>query len=96
MSAAQRLISSDELLDRLGDPDRALLEVSFIDSDESYRDGHIPGAKWAYWKALLWDELTRSFASARTLAERLGAAGVRSDQTLVVYGDPVQFGTYAL
>ena len=96
MTAESRWISADELLERLGDPAIALLEISFVASDESFRRGHIPGAVWAYWKELLWDAHTRSFADAPTLARRLGELGVRSDQTLVIYGDPVQFGTYAL
>jgi thiosulfate/3-mercaptopyruvate sulfurtransferase len=90
------LISPAEVRDRLGGDDLALLEVSFKNSDASYRSAHLPGARWAYWKALLWDELRREFAAPEVLAERLGAYGVRDDQTLVVYGDPVQFGTYAL
>src|SRR4051812_26559796 len=94
--SATRFISPCDLLDRLGNDDLALLEVSFAASDESYRAGHLPGAAWAYWKDFLWDRLTRSFASADEVAARLGDAGVGSDQTLVLYGDPVQFGTYAL
>jgi thiosulfate/3-mercaptopyruvate sulfurtransferase len=90
------LLSPAEARDRLGGDDLALLEVSFENSDQSYRQAHVPGARWAYWKALLWDDLRREFAAPPVLAERLGAYGVRQDHTLVVYGDPVQFGTYAL
>jgi len=90
------LISPGEVHDRLGGDDLALLEVSFKNSDAGYRSAHLPGARWAYWKGLLWDDLRREFAAPGVLGERLGAHGVGDDQTLVVYGDPVQFGTYAV
>jgi thiosulfate/3-mercaptopyruvate sulfurtransferase len=96
MSVPSRLISPSGLLDRLDDPSVAIVEVSFSPSNDSYRRAHIPGAAWAYWKDLLWDPAMRAFASPATLGARLGELGVGSDQTLAVYGEPVQFGAYAL
>lgn len=90
------LISAAELRARLDDPALALLEVAASPDDHGYREAHIPGARWANWKALLWDPRRREFATPGLLAERLGALGIGTDQTLVVYGDPVQFASYAL
>jgi thiosulfate/3-mercaptopyruvate sulfurtransferase len=91
-----RLIAPDELVGRLGDPTLALLEVSFVPDESSHRAGHIPGAGWAYWKTLLWDDRMRQLATGEQTGSRLGELGVGAGQTLVVYGDPVQFGSYAL
>ena len=89
------LISAAELEQRLGDGSLAVLEVSFAESDDGYRAGHVPGAARAYWKDLLWHETDRSFAPPEELGRRLGALGLGSGTTVVLAGDPVQFGTYA-
>lgn len=90
------LVSPEWLLDRVGDPDLVVLEVSFYQPDKAaYFTGHIDGAHYVYWKDLLWHELDREFASPAVLAERLGAFGVGDDTTLVLVGDPIQFATYA-
>jgi thiosulfate/3-mercaptopyruvate sulfurtransferase len=98
MTAAGRhsgaVITPDQLLDRLDHADVAILEITSGNSDD-YRRCHIPGAAWANWQDLLWDDLARQFRSPDQLAERLGALGIGADAELIVYGAPVQFGTYA-
>ncbi|HSR44102.1 MAG TPA: sulfurtransferase [Acidimicrobiia bacterium] len=90
------LVSPEWLLDRAGDPDLVVVEVSFYQPDTAaYFSGHIDGAHYAYWKDLLWHELDREFARPTVLADRLGALGVGDETTLVLVGDPVQFATYA-
>ncbi|MGH2856746.1 MAG: sulfurtransferase [Solirubrobacteraceae bacterium] len=90
-----RLIEGAELAERLADPHLAVLEVARDDDDAPFREAHIPGSRWAFWKRLLWHETDRQFPDPATLAQRLGALGVASDTTLVLSGDPIQFGTYA-
>jgi thiosulfate/3-mercaptopyruvate sulfurtransferase len=90
------LISPESLLARLDDPDLVVLEVSFNEAAKAaYFTSHIPGARYAYWKELLWHELDREFPSSDVMADRLGLLGVSDDTTLVLVGDPVQFATYA-
>ena len=91
-----RLISADALAARLGEPGLAVLEVAFHDNDEPFREAHVPGARWAQWKKLLWHETDREFADGATLARRLGALAIAGDATIVLVGDPIQFATYAL
>jgi thiosulfate/3-mercaptopyruvate sulfurtransferase len=88
------LVSPDWLEAHLDDPDIRIVEVSAAISGEAYAAGHIPGAQWWYWKDLCWHETDREFVTPGTLAERLGGRGIPHDATLVLYGDPVQFGTY--
>ena len=52
------LISPESLLARLDDPEIVVLEVSFYEPHKAaYFTSHIPGARYAYWKDLLWHEL---------------------------------------
>ena len=89
------LVSCHWLAGHLEDPDVRIIEVSSRHDDTSYRAGHIPGAVWWSWKEALWHPTDRELITPEQLAERLGALGVSPQTTLVVYGDPVQFGTYA-
>lgn len=90
-----RLIEGAELAARLSDPELVVLEVAREDDDGPFLKEHIPGARWAFWKRLLWHETDRQFPDPATLAQRLGALGIAADTTLVLSGDPIQFGTYA-
>jgi thiosulfate/3-mercaptopyruvate sulfurtransferase len=89
------LVSPAWLADRLGSPELRVIEVSSMPDDAAYRAGHIPGAVWWYWKAALWHDTDREFPAPETMAARLGRIGVTPDTTLVLYGDPVQYGAYA-
>jgi len=74
---------------------RETRSISSAPEREIYREGHIPGAVWFYWKDICWHDTDREFVSPEKLAARLGAAGVGPDHTLVLYSDVVQYGTYA-
>jgi len=89
------LVPASWLEDHLDDPGVRVVEVSFKDDDSAYREGHVPGAVWWYWKAALWHETNREFPAPEEMGGRLGRIGVSPETTLVLYGDPVQFGSYA-
>jgi thiosulfate/3-mercaptopyruvate sulfurtransferase len=90
-----RLVRPEELVPQLGRPGLAVLEVAFDPSDGPFREAHVPGSRWAHWKALLWHETDRRFPEPETMAARLGELGIGGDDELVLVGDPVQFGAYA-
>ena len=89
------LVSAAWLAENLGNPGLHVIEVSSASDDASYREAHVPGAHWWFWKGALWHETDRAFAAPEALAGRLGGMGVGPDDEIVLYGDPVQFGTYA-
>jgi thiosulfate/3-mercaptopyruvate sulfurtransferase len=88
------LVSTDWLQEHLDDPEVRVLEVSTSPDGKTYHKGHIPGAVSSYWKDLCWHESDREFVSPAEMASRLGRLGIGPQTTLVLYGDPVQFGTY--
>ncbi len=89
------LVSTEWLERHLDDADLRIVEISSTDDGTTYRDGHIPGAAWFFWKDICWHPTDRQFTTPEALAERLGAIGVVPETTIVLYGDPVQYGTYA-
>ena len=90
------IISADWLSERLLDPTIKIIEVSSKKGSEAgYADRHIPGAINFWWKDLCWDENDRQFVTPEQLARRLGEKGISDDDRLIIYGDPVQYGTYA-
>ena len=91
-----KLVSPSWLLERLDDPAITVLEISSDPEAKTYLKGHVPGAIFSFWKDLLWHETDREFVSSSELSSRLGEIGVSTDSTLVICGDPVQYGTYAL
>ena len=91
-----KLVSSSWLIERLDDPSITVLEISSDPEAKEYLKGHIPGAIFSFWKDLLWHATDREFVSSSELSSRLGEIGVSTDSTLVICGDPVQYGTYAL
>jgi thiosulfate/3-mercaptopyruvate sulfurtransferase len=88
------LVGTDWLADHISDPDVRLIEVDW-DGRADYEAGHIPGALGWHWKTALWDPFAREFPTDEEFSKRLGAAGIRPETTVVFYGAPVQFGTYA-
>jgi thiosulfate/3-mercaptopyruvate sulfurtransferase len=94
-TSASPLVSCDWLAHHLNDPGVRLLEVSAAPDDTTYGAGHIPGAVWWYWKDTLWHATDREFATPQDMARRLGSLGISPQTTIVVYGSPVQYGTYA-
>ena len=93
---SSKLVNPSWLLERLDDTAVTVLEISSDPEAKAYLDGHIPGAIFSFWKDLLWHETDREFVSSTELSSRLGEMGVSTDSTLVICGDPVQYGTYAL
>jgi thiosulfate/3-mercaptopyruvate sulfurtransferase len=91
----QRLVSGEWLARRPDDADLPIIEVSSSPQDTEYRQGHIPGAAGWYWKDALWHATDREFPTPEDMASRLGRSGIAPDTTIVVYGSPVQYGTYA-
>jgi len=95
VTQGQHLVSGVWLAEHLDDPGVRIVEVSASPDDTAYREGHIPGAVWWYWKEALWHPTDREFPTPDEMAERLGRIGVSPETTVVLYGSPVQFGTYA-
>jgi thiosulfate/3-mercaptopyruvate sulfurtransferase len=97
MNASPALVEPAWLAARLDDPEVRVLEIAGIGQDDqaAYRAGHIRGAVCWNWKPLLWDSHIRDFPTPEDIAQRLGAAGIGDDTTVVVYGEPMQFGIYA-
>ncbi len=89
------LVSPTWLEANLENPYVRIIEVSSSDDDSNYRESHIPGAVWRFWKDLCWHESDREFPAPDEMARRMGEMGIRGDATVILYGDPVQFGSYA-
>jgi thiosulfate/3-mercaptopyruvate sulfurtransferase len=88
------LVSTEWLHNHLADPTVRILEVGALD-DRDYRLGHAPGAVWAFWQELCWDEAARQFATPSQMAKRLGDLGIGDDDTVVLMSDEAQYATYA-
>jgi thiosulfate/3-mercaptopyruvate sulfurtransferase len=89
------LVSTAWLEDHLADPDLRIVEIGSSPDDKLYREGHVPGAAWVYWKAACWHPTDREFVTPQAMARMFGAMGISARSTLVLYGDPVQYGSYA-
>ena len=89
------LVTAAWLAERLGSPDVRVIEVASVNDATADHGGHIPGAVWWYWKAALWHDTDREFPSPEAMGRRLGRIGVTPETTVVLYGDPVQYGAYA-
>ena len=88
------LVDTHWMVENMDDPGVCLIEIDW-DGLVAYQEGHIPGALGWHWKTMLWDPLERQFPDENLFAERLAAAGISNETTVVFYGQPVQFGTYA-
>lgn len=88
------LVDTNWIAEHINDPRVRLIEIDW-DGLTAYESGHIPGALGWYWKSALWDPFERQFPTSEDFAQRLGDAGIGNDTTVVFYGAPVQFGTYA-
>jgi len=93
---AEHIVSTQWLEDHLDDASVVVLEVSIdVSSRAAYRDGHIPGSHFAFWKDLVWHDTDRRLASPETMSLRLGSLGVTEDRLVALVGDPFQFAAYA-
>lgn len=88
------LVETNWLAERIADPSIRLIEVCW-DGRVDYESGHIPGSLGWHWKTELWDPFERQFPTDDEFSARLGRAGIGQDTTVVFYGSPIQFGTYA-
>lgn len=91
----EALVSTSWLQDHLDDADLKVLEIASNPDAAVFRKGHIPGARRVFWKDLCWHQSDRQFVTPEELAGRLSKLGIGSDDTLVLYGNPVQYGCYA-
>jgi len=92
--AASPVVSTAWLEEHLDDPNVRVIEVSDVNDMALYHSGHIPGATWFYWKDISWHETDRQFITPEAMAKRLGDIGIGPNTTVVLYGNPVQYGTY--
>jgi thiosulfate/3-mercaptopyruvate sulfurtransferase len=83
------------LEEHLADPAVAIAQIQYEPDEDDYSDGHIPGARWWYWKDLLWHPIDREFAGPDTIAARLGAAGIDETTTLVLYSGRNHYAMHA-
>lgn len=88
------LVDATWLREHLQDPGVVVFEVSRDEDGAGYVKGHIPGARFVYWKSLAWDQGRRDFPRPEVLSQRLGAMGVSRSTRVVICGDPIQFGVY--
>jgi thiosulfate/3-mercaptopyruvate sulfurtransferase len=81
----ERLVSTEWLAERLGEPGLVVVE-----SDEDvllYETGHIEGAVKIDWHTDLNDPVTRDYIDGAGFAELVGGKGISRDSTVVIYGD---------
>ncbi len=88
------LVSTAWLEEHLADPDLRIIEICSLRDDKTYHEGHIPGAMWVYWKAACWQDSDREFVTPAQMARLFGSMGIGPQSTVVLYGDPVQYGSY--
>lgn len=88
------LVEPEWLDKHKNDPDICIIEIDRVGIN-NYRAGHIPGAIGWNWKEMLWDERMREFPAPDVFARRLANAGISQTTKVIIYGEPVQFGTYA-
>ena len=91
------LIEPETLHAHLGDPDWVVVDCRFDLSDpeagrRAYREGHIPGARYAHLNEDLSGPVTpvsgrHPLPDPHRLAERLGHWGIGEDSQVVVYDD---------
>jgi thiosulfate/3-mercaptopyruvate sulfurtransferase len=90
------IVSAEQVLERLDDPDLGLLEVNVSPEARNRESGALPGSKAVFWKDLAWDETRRLLASAEEFSQRLFALGFGEQTQIVLYGEPTQFASYVL
>jgi thiosulfate/3-mercaptopyruvate sulfurtransferase len=79
------LVSTQWVSEHLNDPKVKILEVD-VDTT-SYDRGHIRNAIGWNWQTDLQDRIRRDVVDGRTFAELCRRSGVRTDDTVIIYGD---------
>jgi len=93
---SDKLVTTRWLAENIDDPDLRVIEISRDQEGDTYSRGHIPKAVFWFWKDKLWHTSDREFASPCEIAGYLGAIGMTPRSKIVIYGDPIQYGTYGL
>jgi thiosulfate/3-mercaptopyruvate sulfurtransferase len=79
------LVTTDWVAQHLNDPRVKIIEVD-VDT-ASYDKGHIRNAIGWNWQTDLNDRVRRDLVDPRTFAELCRKAGIKNDDTVVIYGD---------
>lgn len=79
------LVTTDWVQEHLKDPKIRLVEVD-VDT-KAFDAGHIPGAVGFNWQTQLQDQLRRDIITKDNFEKLIGSAGIRRDDTVVLYGD---------
>lgn len=91
----KKIISNESLEKCLDDTNNRIIEISSEADTTEYKKGHIPGAIVWVWKESLWHKTDRQFVTNLEMADQLGQCGINHEQTIILYSDRVQYGTYA-
>jgi thiosulfate/3-mercaptopyruvate sulfurtransferase len=83
------------LHEHLADPALAVAQIRYELDEDDYSDDHIPGARWWYWKTLLWHPTDREFATPAQMAARLADGGIDETMTLVLYSGRNHYAMHA-
>jgi thiosulfate/3-mercaptopyruvate sulfurtransferase len=81
----ESLVTTQWVADHLNDPKVKLVEVD-VDTT-AYEKGHIRGAVGWNWQTDLNDRVRRDIIDPQSFAKLNGKAGIRPDDTVVLYGD---------
>jgi thiosulfate/3-mercaptopyruvate sulfurtransferase len=81
----EALVSTGWIAEHLTDPKVKIVEVD-VDTT-AYDKGHVRGAIGWNWQTDLNDRVRRDIIDPRSFAELCGRAGIRPDDTVVLYGD---------
>jgi thiosulfate/3-mercaptopyruvate sulfurtransferase len=94
VSTTKVLVTTEWLAERLVEPGLVVAEVD--ENPDLYEEGHIPGAVKVHWKDDLQDPVVRDVVSKAMFERLMGERGIRSDTTVVLYGDKNNwFAAYA-
>ena len=94
MDNSGAVVDIEWVREHLEDPSVRIVEIQHEPDIDEYAEGHLPGATRWFWKDCYWDELTRQFVTPQQMADRLGAAGIGPDTTLLLYSARNQFAAY--
>jgi len=81
----EALVTTEWVAQHAHDPNVRVVEVD-VDTN-AYNEGHVPGALGWAWNSQLSDTVRRDILSKEQFEDLMGAAGIKPDTTLVIYGD---------
>jgi thiosulfate/3-mercaptopyruvate sulfurtransferase len=80
------LCETDWVADNLKNSDVKILEIDY-DVENSYKQGHIPGAYMVRWKKDINDPNTRDIINKQQFETLMSRVGTTPDTELILYGD---------